>query len=462
MIGILAVIWGLLLLWSLGGSIPGINWVMPGNPPPLRYVFWAGVGVFLLYFLWPWIRGMGRGAAPTTASPTTGAGAAVRPGLSWGQWFVVTFVVAPLLIPAFLLAMYIVYPEMYNFIWANNIMMAAGIILASLLYGLTPPHDPDFLKGVTKWLLIATVVAVGIRFSAFWLTGGTYYKGTLYKGQVVLRPFPGPVGKKGDTIRIRMVRGSYTFSSILFDPNADPDDVTSVGIQGDSALARPPFASRPEQRPTGELIAIYNNGTTYSPVGQAGGAEFKLQQNGPIEFIINEDDTILKDQATECELWLIVYINPQLTPGGWAETSVKRFKATLGALAFVALALLAIGLIWYFVPSQLGKQVAVAVAIIAISVVGWGIWGTRDVQKKAEFKKEWRQKVQETADDPFASPTAKMKARQAQRTGNRPVQPESSFERAQRTVSVNTGPFKIAAGFILILAFLAGVRKFVS
>lgn len=457
MIGILAVIWGLLLLWSLGGSIPGINWVMPGNPPPLRYTFWAGVGVFLLYYLWPWLRGMGRGAAPTTAAP----GAAARPGLTWGQWFVITFIVAPLLIPVFLLAMNIGWPEMYNFIWANNKIMAAGIILASLLYGLTPPHDPDFLKGVTKWLLIATVVAVGIRFSTFWLTGGTYYSGVL-DGKVVLRPFPGPIGKKGDTIRIRMVRGSYTFSSILLDPNADPDDVTSIGIQGDSALARPPFASRPEQRPTGELIAIYNNGTTYSPVGQAGGAEFQLTGDGPIEFVINEDDQILKDQDTDGELWLIVYINPQFTPGGWAETSVKRFKATLGVIAFVALAFFAFGLIWYYVPSNLGKQVAVVIAIVAISLVGWGIWGTRDAQKKQEFKKEWEQKAQETADDPFASPTAKMKARQAQETGNGPVQSESSFERAQRTVSANTGPFKIAGGLILILALLAGVRKFVS
>lgn len=453
MIGILAVIWGLLLLWSLGGSIPGINWVMPGTPPPLRYTFWAGVGVFVAYFLWPWIRGLGRGATPTTAPTAAGPGAVVRPGLTWGQWFVVTFIVSPLLVPAFLLALHIGWPELFNFIWVNNVVLGVAIVLTAIIFGLTPPHNPDFLKGITKWFFIVILVMVGIRYGAYKLMGGTYYHGTLYDGKLVFRPHPGPVGEEGDTVRVNGVKGGYSFRKTLLNPNANPDSFTFIGVEGDPVLTRKFHLGLPDE-PVGKLIYKFDGGRSFASFSLKKTAEIKISERGPIEFFFNEEDKILNDPYTEGEVWLIVYINPQLTPGGWFETAIKTQKYQLGTIAFFVVLVILLGLAWWKVPTPAGKKAAAIFILIVFSMIGWKAWEIADRQVKEEFRKSAPESIeaQKKMRDPFLPPAAR-------RAVKPPLPPESAFDKAERTVNVGSDLFTVIFVFLVAGGVFVGAKK---
>lgn len=456
MLGSLIGVWIFVLLWSWVGWLPLINRFM--SPPPLEITFYVGLGLIALYLFWPLIRGM----RTTTAPPgTTSTGGATAGGAfaSFGRWLGLNLIATPLFFGSLLVTTYIAWPTLYNFLVFYQPIVILGMTLASFVLFLLPSGDVRFKVATGNALVVVGAVVICFLFQT--MLGAKYYHGTLRNGSIHIRPFDMSISP-GDKIRVRIFRGFLTFPKVLVDPSAKPDEFIRVDAKGHSVETREPFGITSNQpRPTGELLVIYDK-NPYIEIGQKGEGEFDVTTGEPLEFTFNIEDDILDDPRTKGNIWVAIYINPQLTPGGWAEASVKRFKATLGALVFVVLALLAIGLIWYYVDSPLGKKAAVIFAIVAISIVGWGIWGTRDVQKKQEFKKEWRQKAQQAVDDPFTSPPEKLRMHRALKSGKEPAPPASSFEHAWRVVNLNTSMFKVLAGIFLGLAVLAGFKRLAS
>lgn len=440
MMGFLILVWGLLLAWSLVNKIWIVGWYIPDGPP-----FWTtligGALIIGAVYIWPWLSGMGRAQAPAGAG---GAAAGQSPIATFFQWLWTTFVVTPLLFFSLMLTTWIVSPAFYNWLYQYETVILVGMLLAALVFFLLPPRDPEFLKKIVAGNLIVVIAIAIIYFLVQYFSGARYYRGMMKNGAIYLRPFDLDV-KPEDWVRIKVLGGEVSFPKTAISGQATPGDRIVLGVEGDNISTRPPSRGvKVPPRPTGELLVYYNNRKNYLPIGQNRLGEFWITEGNMVEFRFNVSSNVQYHKDTKGKIWVVIYINPFKTPGGWIETAIKTKKYQIGAVGLVASLVVLLGLVWWKIPTTAGKQVASILILIVFGILGGKAWQAADRQWKEDYKKAAQQQAQAAKKkDPFLA------GENARPGGDPSMPPESTYDRAERTITVGSDLF--------VLMLVAGV-----
>lgn len=410
-----------LLFFSFWGSFRVVQWFLPIPPPSFGLVFYGGGAIIFFSLIWPWLFSI------------FGISARTRDGreLSFGDRLIVTFLVLPLLIPSWLLTIDMAFPSLSHFLWYQQVFVLFGGGLALGLYLLTPPRDPDFIKKVTFWnFIIALVVGLCIPYLSQYTSGAVYYKIVKEKGKgTYFEPYPGPKLNPGDRVWIKVYTGHIWTPQGKFSIGGDPSVLnTFPGLQ--------------EPRPQGELLVTYTNSKIAFPIGQQRGGEFQTNQEGSLEFTFNLDSQSLKNAGTETAIWIAVYVNYHLTPVGRVDFAIRDKLPVLAFLAFIAIAIAAIGMFLsereigkrkiplpgkYLGPS--GRKIAAGIVFTAFLVVGWNIWKTYDrhLKARAEFTAFQTLPASPNGNVPFHPPYPDKETRAIK---------ETSFDNAERSLNL--------------------------